>query len=489
MDILVLDKNLSAVSVLDSYNSIIWTDRYNEYGDFEVYTRMTSGLLDFAKIDYYLSSRDSEHTMIIEKILITSDAEDGHNVTISGRSLESILDRRIIWTQTTIDGNLQNGIKKLLTENIISPSKPERKIANFVFKESSDPAITSLTISGQYTGDNLYDVVSDICKEKSIGFKVTLNDANQFVFELYAGADRSYDQMANPFVVFSSKFDNLISSNYVETQMAYKNVTLVGGEGEGSNRRYIAVGNTPGLERKELFTDARDISSSISEDLTESFVFTEFASQVFNINTKKFVTDALFNSSTADISAYVGRTIRISVPKYSNSEGKASGYATVILDANSNYLSTVKAWDAYPTYPNVGMLESYEFIVPENAKYLYSSMYSQKAIDDDVYHGNIDDFYCEMTKLSNSEYNEQLKQRGKENLSDYADTISFEGEAETSVMFVYGVDFFIGDIVQVADDYGHETKARITELVMSENEEGRSAYPTFSIVREEQEYE
>ena len=94
-----------------------------------------------------------------------------------------------------------------------------------------------------------------------------------------------------------------------------------------------------------------------------------------------------------------------------------------------------------------------------------------------------------MTKLSNSEYNEQLKQRGKENLSDYADTISFEGEAETSVMFVYGVDFFIGDIVQVADDYGHETKARITELVMSENEEGRSAYPTFSIVREEQEYE
>jgi hypothetical protein len=49
-------------------------------------------------------------------------------------------------------------------------------------------------------------------------------------------------------------------------------------------------------------------------------------------------------------------------------------------------------------------------------------------------------------------------------------------------MFKYGEDFFNGDIVQITNEYGHETKARILEIVMSENEEGTSVYPTFATI-------
>ena len=136
--------------------------------------------------------------MIVEKIQITSDTEDGNHVTVTGRSLESILDRRIVWGQKLLSGNLQNGIKTLLNENVISPSDSNRKIPNFIFKESTDPAITKLKLEAQYTGDNLYDVIQKICEEQGIGFKITLNDEKQFVFELYAGSDRSYDQTENP---------------------------------------------------------------------------------------------------------------------------------------------------------------------------------------------------------------------------------------------------------------------------------------------------
>ena len=52
-------------------------------------------------------------------------------------------------------------------------------------------------------------------------------------------------------------------------------------------------------------------------------------------------------------------------------------------------------------------------------------------------------------------------------------------------MFRYGEDFFNGDVVQIANEYGHETKARILEIVMSENEEGTSVYPTFKTITEE----
>ena len=109
MDVTILNTNLDAVSIVDTYESFIWTDRYYAYGDFELYEAMREGLLDYIKQDYYLQSKESEHVMIVEKIQITSDTEDGNHVTVTGRSLESILDRRIVWGQKLLSGNLQNG--------------------------------------------------------------------------------------------------------------------------------------------------------------------------------------------------------------------------------------------------------------------------------------------------------------------------------------------------------------------------------------------
>ena len=126
MDVTVLNTNLDAISIVDVYESFIWTDRYYEYGDFELFTSMTDTILSYIRQDYYLQSRESEHVMIIEKIRINSDSENGNHITVTGRSLESILDRRIVWGQKTITGNLQNGIRTLLNENVISPADNKR---------------------------------------------------------------------------------------------------------------------------------------------------------------------------------------------------------------------------------------------------------------------------------------------------------------------------------------------------------------------------
>lgn len=268
MELTLLNTSLDAIAVIDDYESVIWTDRYQEYGDFEIYTPVTPDIISVLKQDYYLISRESEHVMIIEKLLIKTDAETGNHITITGRSLESLLTRRIVWKQRSLTGKLQNGIKTLLTENVISPSIADRKIENFVFEESTDERITALTIDAQYTGDELYDVISKLCKEHDIGFKITLNDNKQFVFKLYMGADRSYDQTENPYVIFSPNFENIVNSNYLESKSALKNVTLIGGEGEGSKRKYTTVGKASGLDRRELFTDARDISSTKEDDTT-----------------------------------------------------------------------------------------------------------------------------------------------------------------------------------------------------------------------------
>lgn len=357
MNVFVMDREFQSVGVIDVFNSFLWTDRYYKYGDFEIYTEANAEILELLKEDYYLWYSNSEHVMIIEDFEVSSDTEEGTKFIYKGRSLESILDRRIIWTQTTLTGNLQNGIKKLLNENIISPSNADRKISNFVFKESTDSAITGLTLEAQYTGDNLYDVVSSVCNDKKIGFKVLLNAQNQFEFSLYAGKDRSYKQDTNPYVVFSPDFDNMINSNYIRSKKTYKNVTLVAGEGEGTDRKTVTVGSGSGLDRRELYTDARDLSTT------------------------------------------------------------TSGGGTIPL----------------------------------------------------------------------SEYNNQLTQRGNEKLADCPISESFEGESDTTRMFVFKKDFDIGDIVQNKNEYGQEGRSIVSEMIFSQDEEGFLSYPTFETLPQEEE--
>lgn len=351
MNLFILDTNLDVVAIVDEYESIIWTERYDQYGDFELKLPVSAEALTYLKQDYYVENPEFEHLMIIEKILINSDVEKGNYLTVSGRSLESILDRRIVWGCQTISGTLQNGIKALLNSAFINPSDANRKVGNFVFKQSTDPAITGLRLTAQFTGDNLYDIVCYVCMELNLGFKITLSDDKKFVFELYAGKDRSYNQIENPYVVFSPKFENVLYSNYIESKIALKNITLVGGEGEGAARKFAVTGaGGVGLDRREMFTDARDISSDMGAD---------------------------------------------------------------------------------------------------------------------------------EEPLSDSEYAALLVQRGNEGLVETIEVQSFEGEMDTVTMFVYGVDFNKGDIVQIANEYGHETASRVIEVIISENEEGRTVYPTF----------
>lgn len=355
MELLVLNTDFESIAVIDVYESMIWTDRYDAYGDFEIYFAMDESLLEYLKEDNYLWLQDSEHCMIIEDIKINADTEEGNHLIVTGRSLESILERRIIWGQRIFNGNLQDAIETMLNECIISPTIADRKIENFIFVPSTDTKVSSLTIDTQYTGDDLYTVIKGLCEANNIGFKITLTDDNQFAFSLYAGVDRSYDQTENPYVVFSPNFENIINSNYFSSKANLRNVTLVAGEGEGASRKTTVVGSGSGLNRRELFTDARDISSD-TDDGT----------------------------------------------------------------------------------------------------------------------------------LSDAEYTAQLQARGIKDLAEHTISTAFEGEVEVTRLFKYGEDFFIGDIVQIANEYGNETSAYISELVISNSEEGLSIYPTFKTISKEE---
>lgn len=276
MVITLMNSEFVTIAVIEDYESFIWTDRYNKYGDFEYYGIVTKEKLELFQPGYYLVNDLSEHTMIIEGIDIISNVEDGDKIKVTGRSLESILDRRIVWNQTILSGKLQNGILALIDAAFVNPKLTERKIDNFDYNISTDLRVTSLTIDSQYTGDNIYEIIEDNCEDKKMGFRVLKNENNQFVFELYFGTDRSDKQTDSTPVIFSNDYDNVISMDYIESTATLKNVTLVAGEGEGSARKTTTYGEGSGLLRRELFTDARDLSTKTSTaTLTDAVYYSQ----------------------------------------------------------------------------------------------------------------------------------------------------------------------------------------------------------------------
>lgn len=59
-------------------------------------------------------------------------------------------------------------IQTLLNESIISPTIADRTISNFIFQSSTDSKITELTVDAQFTGDDLYTVISNLCSANNI---------------------------------------------------------------------------------------------------------------------------------------------------------------------------------------------------------------------------------------------------------------------------------------------------------------------------------
>lgn len=222
MEFMVLDKNYDAIAMIDTFTSAIWTVRYDEAGDFELCTPVRLDYIQAIQIGNYLWSKESDRLMIIETVEIATDAENGPQFTVTGRSLESILERRIITSGITFSGNVQSIIISMLNTEVINASM-KRRIPLFSYKLSTDPRITGTSMEFTARGENLYDMICSLCQECKIGWKILPKGAGGFEFELFVGTDRSYDQSVNPYVVFSPSFENLLNSNYIKSYKAYKN--------------------------------------------------------------------------------------------------------------------------------------------------------------------------------------------------------------------------------------------------------------------------
>lgn len=129
-----------------------------------------------------------------------------------------------------------------------------------------------VTISDQSRWKNLGDEVERVLIGAGRGEKYTFDaDNKQIIFDTYLGVDRSRGNADdNPPVVFDLKYRNISEYTYTEDATVEQTTVYVGGQGEGVDREIIVTGNdVSGIDRTEVFVDARDVELGDTAKLTE----------------------------------------------------------------------------------------------------------------------------------------------------------------------------------------------------------------------------
>lgn len=269
MNIWVLDDKYEAVTVLDTFDSIVWTTRFNDVCEAEIVTYPFSNILDEVLMGRYLTQKNSDRYMMVEDLEIVEDATDGDKVTIKLEDLSSILKRRIINVYTTFKCPVKEAIETLLNDYFITPTDELRVVPNFTYDISTNPEF-DIEIETVFLGETVFEAIRALCQAVDIGFKVLPSGAGGFVFSLYSGVDRSYVQTERPAVIFSEAFDNIINSRYHESVANKRNVMYIGGEGDGPEQFIVEITNeeTPpsGLERREVWTEISATRRTDKED-------------------------------------------------------------------------------------------------------------------------------------------------------------------------------------------------------------------------------
>lgn len=275
MEAYTLDPLLRRVGVIDRFESLIWTERFNAFGDFQMEIESTQATRTMLKAGTLLAMNESYRVMTVETIEDGDDSEGRRMLSVKGRSIEAILLDRVAKNSTA---DLTTSPKWIITDE---PAEIARKIFHdicvtgtldladkipFIIEGSIMPVDTipepldPITVEMEPT--TVYTAIEEICNVWNLGFRMLRNyDASELYFDVYAGSDRTTSQSVLAPVIFTPSLDNLQNTKELTTIEKAKNVAYV--YSPAGFQKVYPIGVDPdveGFERHVLVVNASDIT-------------------------------------------------------------------------------------------------------------------------------------------------------------------------------------------------------------------------------------
>lgn len=436
MELYILDSLLRRKNVIDRFESMIWTERYSAWGDFELVIFSTLESRTLFQAGTRLAMSDSYRVMTVEFVENAVDSEGRQLLTVKGRSLEAILDDR---TARNTFADLSTTPKWVLTG---TPGAIVRQIFNEICRTNvnfADDEIPFLQLGSIFPASNIpepddvitveldlqsvYTAIKEICDNYDLGFRLVRNfDLSELYFDVYSGSDRTTLQNILEPVVFSPSLDNLTNTSEITSISNYKNIAYVfhtvGVQVVTADGVSVEV---EGFERRVMYVDATDIEvpertydllqsqqDAINAGLNLVGITEDEKAALNNLRDKKRLTPVQV-TATGTVGAGL----------------LSAGQRTEITNAKNVSVAYNATENAY--------------MVP------------------------------------------LLQQRGKEELAKNRSLSAFDGELSQRSNYKYNTNYNLGDLVEMRNTDGVTNQMRVTEQIFISDNEGERSYPTLTI--------
>jgi Siphovirus ReqiPepy6 Gp37-like protein len=280
MEWFTLDDEFRKDELIEGFESFIWAERYSAFGDFQIVIKASYSTRMLLRTDKWIGMTGSNYVMKIETVKDSTDDAGIRNLTVSGRSMESLLLDRVpipgmggIYDLTGFPVNTWAGQPADIVREMFQSSC----VAGFTFMAKDiipfyhagtllppgsipEPNITGgISVITEY--ESLYDTIKKFCDIYEMGFRLIRNgEMSEVYFEVYMGSDRTSSQTVNDPVIFTPNMENLANSEILKSSAIRKTVAYVFAKND-SMEVYApdADQNATGFERRVLFVRAEDI--------------------------------------------------------------------------------------------------------------------------------------------------------------------------------------------------------------------------------------
>ena len=251
--------------------SFIWIRRYWSAGEFKLlvpFTELNGKLL--IKGNLIMKKGDNEAAQITY-LTIKKNAYGMEEIEVQGKFITAWLDTRIILKQIIAIATSQSVLNSIVTENLTSPVAAGRVIP-LLELEQSPPDLGGGIIS--YTSEPFISCLlaeETVAKAAKLGFDIQTDiRSGKHIFKVYKGRDLTIAQTTYRPCIFSHEFDNIYEQEYENSIENLRSACYVGGEEkDGVERQIVEVGTASGLDRKEVFVNATDITQTYTDGYTE----------------------------------------------------------------------------------------------------------------------------------------------------------------------------------------------------------------------------
>lgn len=275
------DNDLTASGIVTGFTTFTPTRSLNTQGEFTIainYNNINAKYLEEDKIIYVNNTDNRGNKLVYYGYIDYMEVKQATNkagemLIVKGVELKDRLDRLIYPASGQATDSYTNEYLETVVKSLIQKNASGTAILSGVATASSDRQIPSLEVTADSNIGTQIDYsarykelskeIYTLLQSQSAGLSAVVNfTSSKIKFDVYEGNDYTVSEGSAGGILLSLDTRTALEVDDINNALTYRNVSVTAGQGEGVDRTILEVsdGTPTGYERRETYTDARDVA-------------------------------------------------------------------------------------------------------------------------------------------------------------------------------------------------------------------------------------